>query len=85
MIQTCSTMNLRFFLNVWTNVKKKVPERMCNQVIFNATTALLPGDKKKLKMLSRQMNFDDQEKFQLNVNEVMKSNKLIFQKCLAKN
>ena len=56
-----------------------------NQVIFNATTALLPGDKKKLKMLSRQMNFDDQEKFQLNVNEVMKSNKLIFQKCLAKN
>jgi len=55
------------------------------QVMFNATTSLLPGDKKKLRMLSQQMNFDDLEKFQLSMNEVMKSNKLLFQKYLAKN
>lgn len=56
-----------------------------NQVMFNTTTALLPGDKKKLRMLSQQMNFDDLEKFQLRLSEVMKSNKLLFQKYLAKN
>jgi len=38
-----------------------------------------------LRMLSQQMNFDDLEKFQLSMNEVMKSNKLLFQKYLAKN
>jgi glutamate-ammonia-ligase adenylyltransferase len=56
-----------------------------NQVMFNATTSLLPGDKKKLRMLAWQMQFDDQEKFQHNLNEVLKSNKLLFKKYLVKN
>jgi [glutamine synthetase] adenylyltransferase / [glutamine synthetase]-adenylyl-L-tyrosine phosphorylase len=56
-----------------------------NQVMFNATTSILPSDKKKLSMLSKQMDFDDPEKFRLSLNEVMKSNKILFQKYLTAN
>ncbi len=56
-----------------------------NQVIFNATTSIMPSDKKKLAMLSQQMNFNDVESFQNNLNEVMKSNKLLFQKYVTLN
>jgi glutamate-ammonia-ligase adenylyltransferase len=58
---------------------------LLNQVVFNATTSILPSDKKKLNMLSKRMDFDDPEKFRLSLNEVMKSNKNLFQKYLAKN
>jgi glutamine synthetase adenylyltransferase len=56
-----------------------------NQVIFNATTSILPSDKKKLAMLAYQMSFENVDTFQQNLNEVMKSNKLFFQKHLAAN
>jgi [glutamine synthetase] adenylyltransferase / [glutamine synthetase]-adenylyl-L-tyrosine phosphorylase len=56
-----------------------------NQVVFNATTSILPSDKKKLNMFSRKMNFDSLEAFKFNLNEVMKSNKNLFQKYLTKN
>lgn len=58
---------------------------LLNQVIFNATTSIMPSDKKKIAMLSRQMNFNDVETFQNNLNEVMKSNKLLFQKYVTLN
>ena len=56
-----------------------------NQVMFNITTSLLPGDKKKLSMLSHQMNFDNVKAFQVSLNGVIKSNKFLFQKYLVKN
>ena len=56
-----------------------------NQVVFNATTSILPSDKKKISMLSKQMGFDDPEIFRVSLNEVMKSNKILFQKYLAAN
>jgi glutamate-ammonia-ligase adenylyltransferase len=56
-----------------------------NQVIFNATTSILPSDKKKLSMISKHMGFDDPENFRLSLNEIMKSNKILFQKYLAAN
>jgi glutamate-ammonia-ligase adenylyltransferase len=56
-----------------------------NQVIFNATTSILPSDKKKLMMLAYQMSFENVDTFQQKLNEVMKSNKLFFQKHLAAN
>ena len=56
-----------------------------NQVIFNATTSILPSDKKKLTMLSHRMNLENAESLQHNLNEVMKSNKFLLQKYLAVN
>ncbi|MCK7516813.1 MAG: hypothetical protein MZV64_03380 [Ignavibacteriales bacterium] len=56
-----------------------------NQVMFSATTSILPSDKKKLIMFSRQMNFENIESLQHNLNEVMKSNKFLLQKYLAVN
>ena len=58
---------------------------LLNQIIFNATTSILPSDRKKLAMLSQHMGFEDSESFQQRLNEVMKSNKLLFQKFLASN
>ena len=56
-----------------------------NQVIFNATTSILPSEKKKLTMFSRRMNLENTESLQHNLNEVMKSNKFLLQKYLAVN
>ena len=56
-----------------------------NQVIFHASTSLVPSDKKKLTMLSKQMKFENVESFQQTLNEVMKSNKFLFQKYMAVN
>ena len=58
---------------------------LLNQIIFNATTSILPSDRKKLAMLSQHMGFENSESFQQRLNEVMKSNKLLFQKILASN
>ncbi len=58
---------------------------LTNQVMFNTTTSILPGDKKKIRMLSQRMNFDSSEGFQRSLNEVLKSNKLFFQKYVVKN
>ncbi len=69
-------------LNNYSFLKRLV---LLNQVIFNATTSIMPSDKKKLAMLAQQMNFKTVEAFQQNLNEVMKSNKLLFQKYLTIN
>lgn len=56
-----------------------------NQVIFHASTSLLPSDKKKIAMLSKQMKFDSADLFMQSLNEVIKSNKFLFQKYMAVN
>jgi glutamate-ammonia-ligase adenylyltransferase len=54
-----------------------------NQIMFNASTAILPSDKKKLAMLAKQMDYENTETFRHSLNEVMKSNKLLFQKYVV--
>jgi glutamate-ammonia-ligase adenylyltransferase len=58
---------------------------LLNQVIFHTSTSLLPSDKKKLTMLAKQMQFESVESFQNRFNEVMKSNKFLYQKYMAVN
>jgi glutamine synthetase adenylyltransferase len=58
---------------------------LLNQVIFHTSTSLLPSDKKKLTMLAKQMQFESVESFQNFLNEVMKSNKFLYQKYMAVN
>lgn len=56
-----------------------------NQIIFNSSTAMLPSDKKKVSMLSHQIGFKNSDEFQSHLNNIMKSNKNIFQKFVVKN
>ncbi len=56
-----------------------------NQIIFNSSTAMLPSDKKKLSMLSRQLGLKNLDEFNLHLNNILKLNKNIFQKSVVKN
>lgn len=56
-----------------------------NQIIFNSSTATLPSDKKKLSMLSRRLGLKKPDEFHFYLNNILKSNKNIFQKFVVKN
>lgn len=58
---------------------------LLNQICFDSTTEILPTDKKKLNLLSKQMGIENSEKFRSRLNETLRTNKLIFQKIVAKN
>lgn len=57
---------------------------LLNQIMFNTSTYLLPTDKKRLTMLMRRMDFKELDLFHKTLNEIIKTNKSIFQKYLAK-
>ncbi|NWF88909.1 MAG: nucleotidyltransferase domain-containing protein [Ignavibacteriaceae bacterium] len=58
---------------------------LMNQCSFNTSTSILPTDKKKLTVLAKQMKMENSETLIMKLNDVMKQNKLFFQKFLVNN
>lgn len=56
---------------------------MLNQTVFNTTTSIIPSDKNKLNMLAKKMSIDSGDNLVRKINNIMISNKQIFQKYLS--
>lgn len=89
-LKLTSTLSKKYFaendaINLHRNFSFLKRLDFLNQIMFNVSTAILPSDKKKLAMLAKQMDFKNTEMLRQSLNEVMKSNKLLFQKYVVAN